>query len=180
LTTIAYKDGIFAYDSQTTTGHLKKESEPKVFRNGDLVFGITGHTRVNRLLKWAELPQPETYNPDFNSERWVNRTLVPAIRKELTAAGFENDDANLGKTSYMIYVHDTCFYVSSNFCVSPIHTFFAIGSGQEFAIAVMDLGQSAEKGVEVASRYDIYTGGPVNTFEVSPSIPIPPYTVEDL
>ncbi len=39
--------------------------------------------------------------------------------------------------------------------------FFAIGSGRDFAIAAMALGKSAAQAVELASRFDIWTGGPI-------------------
>lgn len=41
---------------------------------------------------------------------------------------------------------------------SPFH---AVGSGRDYAIAAMHMGKTAREAVELASVYDIYTGGPV-------------------
>lgn len=39
--------------------------------------------------------------------------------------------------------------------------FHAIGSGRDYAIAAMHMGKSAREAVQLASIYDVYTGGPV-------------------
>lgn len=45
--------------------------------------------------------------------------------------------------------------------------FHAIGSGRDFAIAAMVLGKSALEAVELASRFDIWTAGPITELSLT-------------
>ena len=49
--------------------------------------------------------------------------------------------------------------------------FHAIGSGRDFAIAAMSLGKTARDAVELASRFDIYTGGPITELRIFQDTP---------
>jgi hypothetical protein len=50
----------------------------------------------------------------------------------------------------------------------PIHErFHAIGSGRDFAMAAMHCGRSAREAVEIASLYDVFTGGEVMAFDAN-------------
>lgn len=40
------------------------------------------------------------------------------------------------------------------------------GSGAELALGAMATGASARVGLEIASRYDIYTGGPIHVYDI--------------
>ncbi|MGG5809810.1 hypothetical protein [Falsiroseomonas sp. CW058] len=46
--------------------------------------------------------------------------------------------------------------------------FFAIGSGRDFALAAMSLGQDAARAVEVAARFDTGTGNGVDALALHP------------
>ncbi len=43
---------------------------------------------------------------------------------------------------------------------------FARGSGESIALAAMHCGKTAEEAVELATRLDIYSGGPVTTLQL--------------
>lgn len=44
--------------------------------------------------------------------------------------------------------------------------FYAIGSGAQYALGAMEMGASTEKAVQVAIKYDNYTGGLITTLEL--------------
>ena len=45
--------------------------------------------------------------------------------------------------------------------LSEIENFYSIGNGRKFALAAMECGKSPREAVEVAIKYDIYSGGEV-------------------
>ena len=50
--------------------------------------------------------------------------------------------------------------------------FMAAGSGNEIALGAMAMGATAEQAVEIAARFDVYTGGKIETLSLrSPSRP---------
>ena len=53
-----------------------------------------------------------------------------------------------------------------NVCTDVITHDDAIGSGENWALAALDMGKSAHDAVEYASTRDIYTGGSVLVFDV--------------
>lgn len=46
----------------------------------------------------------------------------------------------------------------------------AWGSGCEYAMGAMLAGASAEKGIEIASRLNIYTGGPIQVIDIAQTL----------
>lgn len=51
-------------------------------------------------------------------------------------------------------------------CIIPIHDHYAVGTGDKYAKAAMDLGASAEKAVRVAIKNDSASGGRVTVYEL--------------
>ena len=58
------------------------------------------------------------------------------------------------------------YLLSGKDYISEIKEFHAIGSGEPYAIAALELGKSPKEAVEIASKYDLYTGGEVKTIEI--------------
>ena len=44
--------------------------------------------------------------------------------------------------------------------------FYAFGSGDAFAMGAMAMGATAEQAVEVATRFDVYSGGPITVLSL--------------
>jgi len=49
---------------------------------------------------------------------------------------------------------------------SELNSNYAIGSGEDFAIAAMDFGRTAKEAVQYTKTRDAYTGGAVRVFKV--------------
>lgn len=142
MTTIAYKDGVIAYDSRVTRGSLidHDDYEKLIHRNGHQ-FLFTG------------------CGPDFSS--LIDEFLgVKAGDRPLDASGMVVTNGGIcliGRDA------ESGFWVDDVWMDRP----FAIGSGRDFALAAMDMGASAEEAVRAAMKRDVYTGGKVRTLRVA-------------
>ena len=62
----------------------------------------------------------------------------------------------------VIETNGECSRIEESLVFMPIREpFHAVGSGRDFALAAMALGQTAAQAVALAARFDIYTGGGV-------------------
>lgn len=141
MTTIAFRDGVMAADSRTTTENVISKVT-KVFRKRvgkkTVVIGVCGGVTASRkFVDWygSGDPMPEDLIPcggqDFDALIWDGSTLW--LVEEL---------------GYPVAVEED---------------YFAIGSGASFALAAMDCGKSAREAVRVACKRDCYSGLPVVT-----------------
>ena len=137
MTTITYKDGILAADSQTTVGHIQSSStfsKIKKFDDGYAAFsGLCSDIPILfDLIKGKEV---EGDTKDIDAKAIV----MPNEGKPYQASV-----DSLGK----LYKH-------------PINKFSAIGSGWSIAMGAMQSGASAKEAVKAAIKLDIYSGGAV-------------------
>ena len=137
MTTIAYKEGILAADSQVTSGHIQSSStfsKIKKFDEGYAAFsGLCSDISILfDLIKGREV-EGETKNIDATA------IVMPNEGKPYQASV-----DSLGN----LYKH-------------PINKFSAIGSGWTIAMGAMQSGASAKEAVKAAIKLDIYSGGAV-------------------
>ena len=137
MTTVAYKDGILAADSQTTSGHIQSGStfsKIRKFNGGYAAFsGLCSDMPILfDLIKGKEV-EGETKDIDATA------IVMPNEGKPYQASV-----DSLGN----LYKH-------------PISKFSAIGSGWTIAMGAMQSGASAKEAVKAAIKLDIYSGGAV-------------------
>ena len=138
MTTIAYKDGVIAYDSRVTRGSLidHDDYEKLIHRNGhQFLFTGSGCDFPALIDEYLGLKLSE---------------------KPLEASGVVITNGRL----YQIG-HDA----ESGFWVDEVwlERSYAAGSGRDFALAAMDMGATAKEAVELAAKRDAYTGGTIRT-----------------
>ena len=140
MTTIAYKDGVIAYDSQITRGDvITYDDYEKCIEQAGVKFFCSGAV------------------PDF--QRLVDAYFGAKPDGNIDATALVLD----GESLMMVAVDDaTGLWKSPLLRDRP----YAIGSGTPYAFAAMDMGASAEKAVEMAARRDTSTGGRVRTMRV--------------
>lgn len=143
MTTIAYKDGILAADSQVTFGNVKATSDPKIkeLPNGIIIALAGNNDKIMVALQF------------FSREDWEEKlNEAPDFKK-----GFEAILVSKGRV-----------YTAQNNCVPwpLVHPFHAAGSGWQIASAGMHMGMSAEEAVKLASELDIYTNNKVQVVNV--------------
>ena len=143
MTTIAYKDGIIAYDSQASRGDtIVNISYKKTVQVSGYHFFFAGS--VNRV--------EDLVNMFFTGEKAekfdATSAFVVTPEGDVLLTGFDPD----GAVDYD--------------GVDPAEV-YAIGSGSQFAIGAMDAGKTAQEAVKVAAARDVYTGGKIRTFKVN-------------
>lgn len=137
MTTIAYKDGVIAYDSLVTAGDtvMYDDFDKKSERDGVLFFGA-GSTQDIQLLITAYFGE------------------VPSFDLDARALVFRD-----GRLSVLCFsdgrVYESDVLLDRN---------YAIGSGRDHAFTAMDMGASALQAVELAAKRDTCTGGLIRTF----------------
>lgn len=140
MTTIAYKDGVIAYDSRESAGHvIYTDKCNKMYTNENGAFFVAGASCF--ALEFIELlAQSGDITHDINCEAFW---------------------AKDGKI-YDSQIIDG--YVSA--CEIDPKLCWAIGSGASFALAAMDLGKTAEQAVKYAATRDMCTGGKIRTYKI--------------
>lgn len=141
MTTIAYKDGIIAADGQTTQDDviLQLDTVKMRERGGVRLFGAGDVDEIEAaLVNWPEV------KCSCNGS-W---TAIVIDEEGMWAAG--GCEGRAWRVSHDLAV--PC----------------AIGSGQPYALAAMDMGASAKKAVKQAALRDVGTGGRVRTYRVAP------------
>ena len=146
MTTIAYKDGIIAWDSRITANNFIVDDDyDKHIVIADTHFFVAGATEFSEDFCNAYAARSPT----------VKDMEVGAIVVEANGKLFKSSVEESGG-QFRIWR-------------SPYRQGcppFALGSGHDFAIAFMDMGLTAEEAVQRVMKFDAATGGKVHTFQV--------------
>ncbi len=138
MTTIAYRDGVIACDSQVTAGDLivTKGRNKVRRREGVTLIGCGNENIVDKVFRtWP--------NVSVGSDEW-NAYVIDC---EGTWECGSNDGI-LWKVRMRRGEHG------------------ALGSGRCYALGAMDMGASAADAVRIASERDVNTGGKIRAIEV--------------
>jgi len=140
MTTIAYKDKIIAYDSRAISGNIISydDFDKKTERDGVIFFTCGTHSDVNQFV--------DLY---FKKEK--------DAEIDCSALVIENNKV------FQVVVDDSRLHKFEIDMTKP----YAIGSGRDHAWTAMDLGQSAEKAVEMAIKRDWGSGGEIRVYEIT-------------
>ena len=136
MTTVAYKDGIIAYDSRMTEGDMiVTDSFDKHKEVSGCHFFFSGRAEDYDL-------GIETYFSGQHQKAHCGMIVIDEGEVYSVSSG-END-----------------------FEIIKVLWPYAHGSGTEFALAAMDMGANAKLAVSQAMKRDPFTGGRVRTFKV--------------
>jgi ATP-dependent protease HslVU (ClpYQ) peptidase subunit len=149
MTTIAWKDGRVAADSLVTAGDVRRGFVEKLTLLQDgLVFGHSGATGF-----------------DIEVIDWLNAGAKPKDRPAIP------EDARF--TGIICWKEDFVLYGRDLRPQNIQAPFYSIGSGNEFAMGAMAFGASAKEAVEVAARFDVYTGGEITEISLAARLSLP-------
>lgn len=74
-------------DNGTYAGHeVFAQLEPKVFRNGDFIFGCAGHGRLGDVME--HVFEPPVHDRHMTTEKYLRTMFVSTLRSQLSDAGF--------------------------------------------------------------------------------------------
>jgi len=145
MTTIAYRDGVLATDSQVTygssyyTGAITKIAKREFYDVGEkkvhLAAGCGDAVLVQRFLNW--------FNDGESGEFDLK---VKGDREEASFCGVVVVDLNT------LIMHTV-----EGMCTLKINEYFADGSGSPFALGAMYHGATAEQAILAAGKHDRHT-----------------------
>ena len=140
MTTIAYKDGVIAYDGRatTSTGTIVYDDFEKCVERDGVRFVICGSTACMSKLIDAYFGEPQTC---------VSADALVVVDGEVWYISHGDDDG-IEKSQ-----------------VLPDRP-YSIGSGSDHAYTAMDMGASAYQAVEMAMKRDSCTGGLIRTLTI--------------
>jgi hypothetical protein len=141
MTTIVYRDGVLASDSRAYSG----DKTP-----------IGWKKKIHRLADGTLLGVSTTsVGGDAQVRRWVEGGCQVVTNDSLKPESF---------TALMVRPDGGVFYASNNLEWSGPLTgaFWAIGSGEHFALGAMAVGASAEQAVAAAIELDPWSAGEIN------------------
>ena len=143
MTTIAFKDGLIAYDSRVShdDGTIIDDNFEKCLEANDVYFFMSGSTADFEVFI-------ETYLTGKNPG------------KDLDIEAVVLDEGKLFRSS--IYEKDFSLWR----CPLRLDGVHAIGSGRKFALAYMDVGMTAESALINTAKRDAWTGGIIRTFNI--------------
>ena len=140
MTTIAYKDGVIAYDSQVTRGDVITDDDyEKCIEQKGVKFFCAGAVSDHQRLVDVYFGAKPEGNIDASALVTDGEILMHIA---------VDDDTGLWK--------------------SPIRLdrVYAIGSGTHYAFAAMDMGGTAYQAIEAAKKRDTSTGGTIRTLTI--------------
>jgi len=169
MTTVAirkYNDRIeLASDSladDSGVGHHRKKLYSQHVIN--FVFGHTGVSDQGQLLHYCISDIPTTSGKSGDRRVLFDRyeegfhNYFHEIKDKFQTDG-NDTEAFLVIFNYKIY--DLRLNKSSVDFREIQGSFYSIGSGRKFALAAMECGKSPREAVEIAIKYDIYSGGEI-------------------
>ena len=150
MTTVVWKDGIMAADSQINGRGTLIYHTKKIFAINTMVIGVSGDT--HHWDRFLRMFRDNKYNPFcVNSEEMrADRAWLENNIKETNALVFDTATSQLG---FMYEGHVTE--------VDPSIP-YAIGSGMDVALGAVWAGASAIRAVEIGILLDNASGGTVD------------------
>ncbi len=137
MTTIAYRDGVIAADSQITFENRRDGKTLKIRRLGRILAGAAGSaSQCVAFLDWLQRGAPGHPPRLFSNEYRLDAFVV------LTGGRI------------MAFNGEAMLHFRSDL--------MAIGSGAAYALGAMACGATAAEAVAVAAKFDINTGGEIS------------------
>ncbi len=128
-------------DSAASAGssyNLRKD--PKVFKNGDFLFGCTASFRMMQLLRFSF--RPPIIKEGIDIYEYMCTDFINEVRKCFSEGGYlqkDTDGSELGGC-FLVGYKDRLFTVEGDFQVAEnIDEFHSIGCGADFALGALAL-----------------------------------------
>lgn len=142
MSVIAWDGKVLAADTQGTMGGLKFSTSKIQKVNGDLL-GFTGDLDSGlALVEWYRKKKTALF-PECqkDKDRWAPLLVITKQKKILR-------------------------YEREPFPIEIKEKFFSVGSGRDFALTAMYLGNNSKKAVECAIRFEASCGGPIEELKL--------------
>lgn len=116
--------------------HELLDSNSKVFRNGDFLFGVTGGARLGDILRYVFI-QPERQD-DLDDDRYLRREFVYGLSESLRLAGYRETldgvDSIGGGSHFLFAYRGRLYHCDTHMAITRVEgDVQAIGVGGEYA-----------------------------------------------
>jgi len=152
------KEITISADQQRTWGDGKDAREKaKLFQENGMVWGCCGTSDEIAMLKiFTKNHTPKAANADGILDFLAE--FGDWMRKKDSSARVQN---------HSILVYEQRIFCAFGLAVEEIEKFAALGSGMFCALAALELGQTTEKAVGIAKKFDLYCGGETETITIA-------------
>lgn len=145
MTTIAYRDGVFASDSSITFDTVHVGSVTKLYAiNGHCIGSAGSRSEIVPFLEWIKRGFPWEAVPIFKEDKDAGFSAIVIDRKRLD------------KVQYF-WLTDKGTLIADDIEAA----YFAVGSGKHIALGAMAHGASAVDAVKCACKHDAYSRLPI-------------------
>ena len=173
---VQYKDKVvLAADNQVTGDSGRKYNHPdmkKIAQRGEFLIAGSGEVQPCDVVQNMWNPPKITAKDKENIYRFMIVKAMPSLRKCLTDNGFDfNEGKGEGKAdesrfNFLIAVGGELFDVADDLSVCRSGDgIYGVGSGSPYAIGALHAGAKPEKAIEIASKLDVNTSGPIQIVE---------------
>jgi ATP-dependent protease HslVU (ClpYQ) peptidase subunit len=175
---------IIGGDSAAVSGiEIQVEKQPKIFKNGDFIFGCTTSFRMIQLLKFQfQPPIIENSGPGFATVAkqapvdiyaYMCTKFVDELRNCFKVGGILDTQNGIehGGT-FLVGYKERLFRINSDFYVmETLDGFDAVGCGQQYALGAMKQLESTKLSVQVKLAQALetaahFSGGVVGPFHI--------------
>lgn len=155
-------------DSAATGGwEITTQRQPKIFRAGDLLIGVSGYPRMLQILKYRFAPPAHT--PEKDDMHYMAVDFVDAARQAFKDAGYAQKENEQERTDSLVLIgYRGHFYtLERNYqIIDSVRDYATIGSGDSYALgalhATVGLGplDRIRLALEAAAEYSTSVRGP--------------------
>lgn len=144
MTTIVFRDGLMACDTQHTYDETKFFGVKKIEGGQNSVMGIAGASRFAHCAFewWRSVDENEA----TDVHEWHLQRQLLAEDIVMLVAHKSQGIFRLDCTGRATQIHDK---------------YAALGTGAQAALGAMAMGATAVQAIDVAIKYDLYTGGDI-------------------
>jgi hypothetical protein len=142
MTTIVYRDGVLAGDTQSSEGYYKSAKMRKVFKVSNHLVGFCGDAAAIPPLK-----------------KWVRNGFSPEEEMKKIAQHLSYSMLVIPQNGKVFYKYSDSINVFRE--EFPKTHFKSEGSGSDVAIGALIMGATAVEAVKAAIQVDLYSGGNV-------------------
>jgi hypothetical protein len=153
MTTIAFDGKTLAADTLGVAGILKRGECKLYMLQGPFAIGCSGVLyRIRHLVNWID-------------KTAILRGPDPVDWGAWPFHKGDDDDPGAILVSLGANPCGQCWRLEGDIFIQETLPFSACGSGYQFALGAMHSGMTAQEAVGVASVYDCYTGGRIDTID---------------
>lgn len=145
----------------------KNEFRDKVFKKGKMVFGCSGTSLLNQVVKYnCEIPELEKGE---DTKAYMVTKFIPALRKAVNEnnATIKGEKGTMNGT-VMIGFNGHIYVIGSNYTITEVaDEFTVIGSGSSFAIGSLKTNKSPDQkekvkfAIKLAAKHINNVGGDI-------------------